>query len=237
MLELKNVTFSYSEQEILKGISFALKPGEIGAIIGPSGSGKTTLFKILSGLLRPNAGEVAISSTVNAGIGSDIACMMQEDLLLPWRTVYDNLAVLGELGLSPSSLNTHEIHAILKEMGLASCGLKYPHQLSIGMRQRVSLARALLQKRPILLLDEPFGSLDVRLREQMYALLLDIRKKHGTTMVLITHDFRDAMTLADQIFFLQNGVIKRQWALTESSKKDAQRSNEILQEMRATFDT
>lgn len=237
MLELKNITFSYHQQEVLKDISFALQPGEIGAIIGPSGSGKTTLFKILSGLLKPKSGEVQISGSVNAGIGSGIACMMQEDLLLPWRTIHDNLTVLGELGITPAKLNTHEIHAILKEMGLASCGLKYPHQLSIGMRQRVSLARALLQKRPILLLDEPFGSLDVRLREQMYALLLDIRQKHGTTIVLITHDFRDAMTLADHIFFLQNGVIKRQWALTDGSRKDAQRSNEILQEMRATFDT
>lgn len=236
MLQLKNVTFSYSDQEILKGISLALNPGEIGAIIGPSGSGKTTLFKILSGLLKPQNGEVRISTAANAGVGSDVACMMQEDLLLPWRTIYGNLSVLGELGLSPINLTTQEIHTMLNEMGLANCDLKYPHQLSIGMRQRVSLARALLQKRPILLLDEPFGALDVRLREQMYALLLDIRKKHGTTILLITHDFRDAITLADQIFFLQNGVIKRQWTVTDSTREDALKSNQMLQEMRATFE-
>lgn len=234
MLILDRLQFKYREMEVLKDITFSLKTGEIGTLIGASGSGKTTLFKLLTGLLKTEMGSLTIGGN-QAPMGHDqIACMMQEDLLLPWRTIMNNLMLTSELGKKTNS--GHEViekaKNLLSEMNLSHCSNMFPHELSVGMKQRVSLARALLQMRPILLLDEPFGSLDVALREHMYVLLRQIQKKQNTTMLMVTHDFRDALSLSDHIFFLSDGIIKRKWEVTDAIRSDPAASGILLNEMR-----
>lgn len=237
MLILNQIQFKYPTCKILHDVSFSLKKGEIGTIIGPSGSGKTTLFKILTGLIVQDNGNLIINGNEEFDKHQHIACMMQEDLLLPWRTILKNLTLLSELGRKP--FYDHHVIAeakmILEEIGLSNCEDLFPHQLSLGMKQRVSLARALLQKRAILLLDEPFASLDVALREQMYVLLREIQKKNQTTILMVTHDFRDALSLSDHIFFLSEGRIKKKWEVSENLRNDPAKSGIFLNELRQTI--
>jgi len=211
LLKVEKVSFSFGEIPILHEIDLELETGEIAALIGTSGSGKSTLFKLITGILEPSIGSIYINDSLRKS--EHVSYMMQEDLLLPWRSVLGNLTLLAELG--KTSLNIPEIEReameILKEVGLAEKEFLFPDQLSGGMRQRVSLARALLQKRPLLLLDEPFGSLDIHLRDQMYALLKKIHLKHKTTILLVTHDFRDALSLADSVYHLAEGQISNKW--------------------------
>ena len=193
MLSVDNVHFAY-ENPILRGVSFKLLKGEIVALIGTSGSGKTTLFRLITRLLKPSKGSVSCLE--------EATYMQQEDLLLAWRTIIQNILLPFELGES-KKLPLLEAQRLLNLVGLEGYSDAYPKELSGGMRQRVSLARALLQDRPLMLLDEPFGSLDVLIREQLYQLL----KQSEKTILLVTHDFRDALEVADRILILSEGVI------------------------------
>lgn len=219
MLNVKNLSFSYQNTPILSGVSFDVKKGEIVSLVGSSGSGKTTLFKLLTGVLPLQSGEVTIHNQVNGF--SHSAYMMQEDLLLPWRTVLRNVTLPKELGPNPSYDNTYATE-LLTEVGLGHWLDKYPNELSGGMRQRVSLARALIENRPLLLLDEPFGALDVCLREQMYALLKQIQQKYGTTIVMVTHDFRDALEVSNRVLCLNNGKLTQEWEVTAEIQNNPQ---------------
>jgi ABC-type nitrate/sulfonate/bicarbonate transport system ATPase subunit len=234
MLKLTNIQFQYGQNRILKDVTFSLKKGEIGSIIGASGTGKTTIFKLLTGLLKVQTGDIKIGVESVPQTKEHIACMMQDDLLLPWRTIVNNLLLLKELGKkSHSNVNTYKKAVeLLDYMGLSNTINMYPHELSHGMKQRVSLARALLQERPILLLDEPFGSLDVALREHMYTLLRQIQGKHETTMLMVTHDFRDALSLSDHIFFLCDGIIKKKWKVSKEIRNNPAASGLLLENMR-----
>jgi len=222
MFKVNNICFSYNRLPLLNEISFSLKQGEIVSLIGSSGSGKSTLFKILTGLLQPHKGEITIEEEVLPAAQKHIAYMMQEDLLLPWRTIEDNMSLPLELGPHPQAQrgSKKQIWALLDEMGLPNVARMYPGQLSGGMKQRVSLARALLLQRPVLLLDEPFGSLDASLREQMYALLRKIQNHHQITILLVTHDFRDAISLSDRIFLLKDAHLKREWIMPSDQRKN-----------------
>lgn len=223
ILEVDNLSFSYQDLPILQNLSLQLKKGEIATLIGLSGSGKTTLFKLLTGLLPPRKGAIMLNGSVTY--------MTQDDLLLPWRTVIDNIILPCELGPTPNLMQNirEEANTLLTEMGISKCSEMFPDQLSGGMRQRVSLARALIQKHSLLLLDEPFTSLDISHREQMYTLLKKIQKKHGITILMITHDFRDALTLSDRIFLLKEGMIHREWEVSEENRHDLH--HEIHSEM------
>lgn len=223
MLEIKQLTFSYTQKPLLQDLSFSLEKGEIGVLIGSSGSGKTTLFNLLTGMLKPLKGSIKIDCQP--------AYMMQKDMLLPWRSVIKNLTLLSELGSKPQISLLGEGLCLLNKMDLSGCENLYPEQLSGGMRQRVSLAQALLLKRPVLLLDEPFGSLDVSTREQLYLLLQKIRNTEGITILMVTHDFRDALALADKIFLLNQGKIKKEWKITSEIREEPQKSYLLLREM------
>lgn len=233
-LTVAQLSFSYDTKVILNHLSLQLKKGEIGTIIGASGSGKSTFFKILAGLLPIHTGEIIIDGLSPQQRSQWIAYMMQQDLLLPWRTVLSNLMLAMELGPCDTSTRTtkEEAFVLLEELGLIDWANKYPEELSGGMRQRVSLARALLQKRPILLLDEPFGALDVGLREQMYQLLQRIQAKYQTTMLMVTHDFRDALSLSNRIFLLSQGTIYKEWQLTPALREDVHQMSHLQQELR-----
>ncbi|WP_075882877.1 ABC transporter ATP-binding protein [Candidatus Protochlamydia sp. W-9] len=231
-LIIKNISFSYPNHSLLKNVTLTLKQGEIGTLIGASGSGKSTLFKLLVGLLPLQEG--AFYAMDHSQAYEYFAYMTQQDLLLPWRTVLENVILISELG--PKSTNLQEVKEdalkLLTEMGLKKFIHYYPEQLSGGMRQRASLARALLLKKPILLLDEPFGALDTGLREHLYSLLHEIRDKYGTTILLVTHDFRDAISLSDRLFLLAHQHIQKDWILSTDIKSDFTKMNYLQSELR-----
>ncbi len=201
ILELESISHRYGERQILQNLSLQVAAGEVVSVIGSSGAGKTTLFRIISGMSELQTGKLRRMS--------EVTYMMQDDLLLPWRTVLQNMLLLQELG--SGSATQESAHALLREVGLEEHIHHYPHQLSGGQRQRVALARALLQGRPLLLLDEPFGALDLVTRERMYALLQAVRSRHEITLLLITHDFRDALHLSDRVLLLNEGRITNEW--------------------------
>jgi ABC-type nitrate/sulfonate/bicarbonate transport system ATPase subunit len=240
-LIIKDLSFLYDKKYIFNKISLRLEKGEIGTLIGASGSGKTTLFKLLTGLLPVSEGDISIFGMSGTTGSQNIAYMMQQDILLPWRTALDNVLLVSELG--PNALNSPEDRKealkLLNEVGLSGCENLYPEELSGGMRQRVSLARALLRKRPLLLLDEPFGALDVVAREQMYQLLRRLKEKFGMTILMITHDFRDALFLSDHVFLLTQSKIGREWHIDPNLRDDvvymARVQHEIHEVLAATY--
>lgn len=235
LLEVNNLSYAYQNELIVDDLSFSLQKGEIATILGSSGSGKTTLLKLIAGLLPYQKGRVQIAGEPSP-IGK-VDFMMQEDLLLPWRSVIRNVTLVSELGPAPLSFSDLKSQAaeLLAEVGLANCEDLFPWQLSGGMRQRASLARALMQKRALLLLDEPFGPLDVSIREQMYALLREIGLRHQMTMLMVTHDFRDALILSDHLFFFKNGTFAFHWSITDDLRKNHTASSHLLEDVRQAF--
>lgn len=200
MLEITALTFGYSDLPLLEDLSLYVSQGDIVSIVGPSGCGKTTLFKLIAGLYKPQKGSIKAPA---------LSYMTQEDLLLPWKTVLGNLLFMYALESTGKSISQQKAHvlALLHDMGLEGIEDYYPRALSGGMRQRVSLARALLLARPLLLLDEPFGAIDPFRRKDLYALLKGIQKKYHLTIVLISHDVRDVITLSTQIYYLDQGKL------------------------------
>lgn len=235
-ISVKNLSFSFGDTPILHNCTFALKKGHIGTLVGLSGAGKTTLFKLLTGLISAQAGEIVLNGISIPEGYRQVSYMMQQDMLLPWRTVLGNTLLVAELGDGGSSAQLKEeaLH-LLHEVGMADYQNMYPHELSGGMRQRVALARALLQKRPLLLLDEPFGALDVALREQMHNLLRQICANHGTSILLVTHDFRDALSLSDQLFLLCENQIIKEWQLPAAVRDDGAKIGLLQKELQDHF--
>lgn len=233
MLKVTNLSFSYGSHQILQDVSFKIKKGDIATLIGLSGSGKTTIFKLLTGLLTPQNGTILIDSQPLPHEHGKISYLMQEEMLLPWRTVLKNLTLVSELGKSQCPRDHQKVKAmrLLEELEMPDCAHLYPDELSGGMRQRVSLAQALLQNRPLLLLDEPFGPLDVSLREQMYALLRQIQSKYGTTMLMVTHDFHDALSLSDHIFLIAQKKILKEWNVSDHMRNDSFAKGNLLKEL------
>lgn len=234
MLKIQNLAFSFGSKSIFENFNLHLKKGEIGTLVGPSGAGKTTLFKILTGMIHVQNGSIDIHNQQIQPNCCHAAYMTQEDLLLPWRNVIQNLVLLSELGPSPQSTSQLKTDALqlLRELGLDGYEKAFPHQLSGGMRQRISLARALLLKRPLLLLDEPFSSLDISLRENLYLLLKKLQQQYSITILMATHDFRDAFSLSDKIFLLSNKQISRSWTITPAIQNDPNALREIEREIR-----
>ena len=234
MLLVEDLHFTYGIKTLLDGVTFKADPEEIVALIGVSGSGKTTLFRLITGLICATSGKVVIGGCTSAERIQMTTYMRQEDLLLPWRTVIGNLMLFSELGkkeLPPSELKERASY-LLEQVGLSGYENIYPEALSGGMRQRVGLARALLQNRPLMLLDEPFASLDVIIREQLYALLRSIRDQYQKTMVMVTHDFRDAVALADRILILSNGKIAATYLLDPDLRSDPLYSEKLICQIR-----
>lgn len=219
MLDIQSLSFSYPAHPVIKQLCLHVNKGEIVSILGRSGCGKTTLFRLLSGLEKAQTGSLSIQGHAHPRANSFVSYMMQNDLLLPWRTCLDNVLLLEELGLSPpkNQTNQQKAKALLKKLKLSSFLYHYPHELSGGMRQRVSFARCLLQDRPLLLLDEPFGALDFTTRQEMYSLIKNLREQQEKTIVLITHDLNDAISLSDKIFYLNNGKLCREWVVPKTS--------------------
>jgi NitT/TauT family transport system ATP-binding protein len=182
----------------LKDVSFTAEEQEFLCIVGPSGCGKTTLLKLIAGLLEPTSGQI-IFSEVPANNRPRSAMVFQEHGLFPWMTVLDNVA----FGLEMQRVGRHErndrARSFIEKVGLASFANSYPHELSVGMSQRVGIARAFVADAQILLMDEPFGSLDTQTRLVLQEELLRIWKDHQKLVVYVTHDIEEAILLGDRV--------------------------------------
>lgn len=189
------------EREVLRGIDLEVAAGEIVAILGPSGCGKSTLLRIAGGLDRPTTGEVTIGDTPVAPFDVRTAVGFQEPRLLPWRSIERNVALGLPRGTDRREGRAH-VARLLELVGLADFAGHRPHEVSGGMAQRASLARALARNPEVLLLDEPFGALDALTRLKMQDLLLDVHRAEPTTVLLVTHDVDEALQLADRIILL-----------------------------------
>ncbi len=188
--------------ETLASIDLTVAGGEFVSIIGPSGCGKSTLFNIIAGVEEPSSGEIAIDGEMHGSRAGKTGYMPQQPLLLPWRTVEENVLLGLDVRHIPRKEAHREAYELLKRFGLAEFAENYPSTLSGGMRQRVALLRTVLFKRNFLLLDEPFGALDAltRLASQMW--LLNVWEEFHSSVLFITHDVREAILLSDRIYVL-----------------------------------
>ena len=197
------------ENPIFEKISLDVKKGEFVSVIGASGSGKSTLFKLVTGLLEPNQGEILINGRNESGkrLGS-VGYMPQKDLLLPWRTVLDNVLLPLEVTKENKKSKLPEVREWLARFGLADYANSYPNELSGGMRQRAAFLRTLMIGKDLLLLDEPFGALDSMTKRNMHSWLLGLWGELQKTVLFITHDLEEAILLSDRIYVLKGAGIE-----------------------------
>lgn len=184
------------------GVSFAVRDGEVVSLIGPSGCGKSTLLNIGSGLTQPSEGAAFVDGARVEGPNAQVAFMLQKDLLLPWRTVAQNVMFGVEIQGLPLKERRRRAQALLANLNLAEFSNHYPHQLSGGMRQRVALARTLAVDPHVLLLDEPFSAVDAQTRMVLQRDLAQTLKQASKTALLITHDLLEAVTLSDRVLVM-----------------------------------
>ncbi|MGP0029553.1 MAG: ABC transporter ATP-binding protein [Acidimicrobiales bacterium] len=210
---LAGVRKSFGDQAVLRGVDLVVPDGSLTAILGPSGSGKTTLLRIIAGFDRPDEGQVRLGPTVVDDAGAQwvpcekrrIGYVPQEGALFPHLSVGRNVA----FGLDRETRRSGRVGELLELVGLTGLSRRYPHQLSGGQQQRVALARALATDPEIVLLDEPFSSLDASLRASVRAEVHDVLRRATTTAVLVTHDQDEALSMADQVAVLRHGVIEQ----------------------------
>lgn len=201
-LTLHHVVKRFGKKSVLEGINLDIKAGEFVTIVGKSGSGKSTLLRLIAALETPDNGEIQMAGSRLRGPHKKARIMFQDARLLPWRKVLENVAI----GATGDAWQQAALDA-LAHVGLADRANEYPSVLSGGERQRVSLARALLTRPSLLLLDEPLGALDALTRIEMQRLIERLWLEEGFTAVLITHDVEEAIALADRVVLLEHGKI------------------------------
>lgn len=202
-LEVKGVTYAYDNQKtVLKDVNLTLHDGELVCLLGVSGGGKTTLFNVIAGLYRPQQGQVLLNGEDITGQSGMVSYMLQKDMLLPYRTVEDNVA----LPLIIKGMKKKEARKIAGDhfarFGIEGTQKKYPAELSGGMRQRAALLRTYLFSGEVALLDEPFSALDTFTKSEMHRWYLDVMDNIKLSTIFITHDVDEAILLSDRIFLL-----------------------------------
>lgn len=200
-LVIDSLTKDFGTHRVLGGLNLTINPGEFICIVGPSGAGKTTMLRCLSGLMAPTSGSVRYGDTPVDRPLSEIAVVFQDyrGSLMPWMRIWDNVAFpLQSRGVGMNERKDRAQRA-LESVGLGDVGEKYPWQLSGGMQQRVAIARALAYDSPILLMDEPFGSVDAQTRFELEDLIRSLRTELGLTIGLVTHDIDEAVYLSDRV--------------------------------------
>lgn len=206
LLRVENVQMGYRSPkgwlEVLRNLSFQVEEGEFVSLIGPSGCGKTTLLRLIAGLAQPTAGRVLLNGEVVARPSRRVGILFQKPALLAWRTAEENVALPLEVDGFSRKEARRRARELLQWVGLAGFERTYPAQLSGGMAQRVALARALIHEPSLLLLDEPFGSLDALTREQMGQELLRIWEVRCPTVIMVTHSVPEAVSLSDRVLVL-----------------------------------
>ena len=202
ILDIKNLSYSFGNNPILKDINIHVNENEMVAIVGSSGVGKSTLFNLIAGVLKKQVGEITINGS-NDYIGK-VAYMLQKDLLFEHKTIIDNVILPLIIAKVNKKEALEEGNEILKQFNLDKYANKYPQQLSGGMRQRVALIRTYMFKRKIFLLDEAFSALDAITKKELHKWYLDLKKEFNLTTLLITHDIEEAVFLSDRIYILGN---------------------------------
>ena len=202
ILEVKNLSYSFGNNPILKNINIHVNENEMVAIVGSSGVGKSTLFNLIAGVLKKQTGEIAINGSDDY-IGK-VAYMLQKDLLFEHKTIINNVILPLIIAKIDKKEALEEGNKILKQFNLDKYANKYPQQLSGGMRQRVALIRTYMFKRNIFLLDEAFSALDAITKKELHKWYLDLKKEFNLTTLLITHDIEEAVFLSDRIYILGN---------------------------------
>lgn len=219
MIELNGVTHAYTTKAgplpVLDGLSLQIPENTFCAVVGPSGCGKSTLTRLVSGLMKPNEGEVWLHGAKVTSPRPTVGMAFQNPVLLEWRTILQNVMLPLEIVKSPmSKAQAHEraMH-LLDLVGLTGFEDKRPSELSGGMRQRASLCRSIIHKPDVLILDEPFGALDAFTREDLWCTMHDLRAAEPFTCLLITHDLRESVFLADQVIVLSGRPAHAQYVL------------------------
>jgi len=202
LLELSAVAKTFADKMVLAPTDLSIAEGSFVAIVGPSGCGKSTLFNIIAGLLTPDAGEVRLEGRDVVGATGHVGYMLQKDLLVPWRSVEDNITMAARLTRKVTSADRAEARQIAQKYGLGEFLDHYPQALSGGMRQRVAFMRTLVTHQALLLLDEPFGALDAQTRLEMQRWLLDVWRESGRTVLFITHDVDESIFLSDRVLVM-----------------------------------
>lgn len=201
-LEVTNVSVSFDGRKILDDVSVTLRKGELVCLLGVSGGGKTTLFNVISGLLKPDAGQVLLDGEDVTGKPGRISYMLQKDLLLPYRTIEDNVALPLLLRGVKKKEARQQAAALFEEFGLSGTEKLWPSQLSGGMRQRAALLRTYLFSQDVALLDEPFSALDTLTKSAIHRWYLDVMERIHLSTLFITHDMDEAVLLSDRIYLL-----------------------------------
>jgi NitT/TauT family transport system ATP-binding protein len=208
-LEYRNVTMRFFDSSgkgltAVQDVSLAVRDREVVSLIGPSGCGKSTLLNIGSGLTIPSEGAAFVDNELVQSPNAHVAFMLQKDLLLPWRSIAQNVMLGVEIQGIPTSERKRRAGALLKTLGLEEFSNHHPHQLSGGMRQRVALARTLAVDPTVLLLDEPFSAVDAQTRMMLQLELAQTLKRESKTALLITHDLLEAVTLSDRVLVMSS---------------------------------
>lgn len=209
MIKVTNLSHHYQELAVLEQLSLEFPKQQITAILGPSGCGKTTLLHLLAGLMKPQQGEVTSLTK--------LSYLFQEPRLLPWLTVRENIALVLETELSRQELEL-KVNQVLKATGLMNYAAYYPAQLSGGLKQRVAMARAFAYPAPVLLMDEPFKSLDLKMRFQLMKDFLQLWEEEPRTVIMVTHEIKEAVFLGRQILLFSEKPVqtaKQYWIENE----------------------
>ena len=232
-LEVKNVSKSFDGNRVLKDISIELNRGELVCLLGVSGGGKTTLFNIISGLLTPDSGCVLLDGKDITNQPGHISYMLQKDLLLPYRTIEDNVALPLLLKGVKKKEARKKVSPMFSQFGLEGTQKRYPSQLSGGMRQRAALLRTYMFSRDVALLDEPFSALDTITKSSMHKWYLNVMEQIKLSTLFITHDIDEAILISDRIYLLSGspGEIKGEIIIEESRprREDFNLTEEFLE--------
>ncbi len=233
VLEVKGVSKSFDGEEIIRDITLELKEGEIVSLLGVSGGGKTTLFNMIAGLSMPNEGHIYLEGQEITGKPGNISYMLQKDLLLPYRTIVDNVALPLIIRGMKKSEAREKAAGYFEEFGLEGTEKKYPSQLSGGMKQRAALLRTYLFSEKVALLDEPFSALDMLTKGAVHEWYLEVMEKIKLSTLFITHDIDEAILLSDRIYLLTGkpGTLTKEIVIKEPKprKKDFNLSENFLQ--------
>jgi NitT/TauT family transport system ATP-binding protein len=219
LIEIKGVTHAYKTPAgplpVLDNLQLSVPEGEFCAVVGPSGCGKSTLTRLVSGLMKPDTGEVWLHGERVKGPRKTVGMAFQNPVLLEWRTILQNVILPLEIvaGSMPQKDREARAMQLIEMVGLKGFENKRPSELSGGMRQRASLCRAIVHKPDVLIMDEPFGALDAFTREDLWQTMRDLRAAEPFTCVLITHDLRESVFLGDQVIVLSGRPAHTQYVM------------------------
>lgn len=200
-LNVSGLSFSYDNKKLFDDVNFSVDTGEFVSILGPSGCGKSTILKLLTGVILPESGDICVDQEAIKGVSNHFAYMPQNDLLFPWKNILDNVCLYGRIHHCLPETREEALKNFAA-FGLAGYEQEFPSALSGGMRQRAAFLRTALCHANLLLLDEPFGALDVITRGEMQDWLLSMRDRLNKTVLLVTHDMDEAIYLSDRILIM-----------------------------------